>query len=127
MMHKEKMIHLSFAVLTSSEDKIICMLQSSTLPLPYQCFQIHVETFFPYRSYGKKHSPLLQAHTRTVLHRIRSCSFLQIAGEELAPDKVDELGLCAEHRNQGCCKAQGTRADVDQPGHPALITAEQHL
>lgn len=83
---------------------------------------------FPHRSYyGKNHSPLLQAHTRTVVHRSRSCSFLQIAGEELAPDKVDELGLCAEHRNQGCCKAQGTRADVDQPGHPALVTAEPHL
>lgn len=128
MMHKEKMIRLSFAVLTSSEDKIICMWQLSTLPLPYQCFQTHVETFFHTDLIMEKnHSPLLQAHTRTVVHRSRSCSFLQIAGQELAPDKVDELGLCAEHRNQGCCKAQGTRADVDQPGQPALVTAEPHL
>lgn len=57
----------------------------------------------------------------------RSCSFFQIAGEELAPDKVDELGLCAEHGNEGRCETQGARADVEQPGHPALVTAEPHL
>lgn len=53
MVYKEKIIHLSFAVLTSSEDKVISTWQLSTLPLHYQRFQTHVETFFPYRSYGK--------------------------------------------------------------------------
>lgn len=53
MGHKEKIIHLSFAVLTSSKDKRIFTWQLPTLPLHYQHFQTHMETFFPYRSYGK--------------------------------------------------------------------------
>lgn len=56
-----------------------------------------------------------------------SCSFLHIPGEELASDKVDQLGLCAEHSNDGCGKAQSTHADVNQPCHPTLIAAEEHL
>lgn len=53
MVHKVKIIHLSFVVLTSSENKIIFIWQLSTLPLQYQRFQTHMETFFPYRSYEK--------------------------------------------------------------------------
>lgn len=53
MEHKEEIIHLSYAVLTSSEDTITFIWQLSTLPLHYQCFQTHKETFFPYRPYGK--------------------------------------------------------------------------
>lgn len=56
-----------------------------------------------------------------------SRSFLHIPGEELASDEVDQLGLCAEHSNDSCCKAQSPHADVRQPRHPPLIAAEHHL
>lgn len=56
-----------------------------------------------------------------------SRSFLHILGEELASDKVDELGLCAEHRKDSGCKAESPHADVNQPRHPTLIAAEEHL
>jgi len=75
----------------------------------------------------KKYSPLLQACTRTIVHTSISCSFLHIPGEELASDKVDQLGLCAEHSNNSCCKAQSPHADVNQPCHPTLIAAEEYL
>lgn len=56
-----------------------------------------------------------------------SRSFLHIPGEELASDEVDQLGLCAEHSNDSCGKAESPHADVRQPRHPPLIAAEHHL
>lgn len=56
-----------------------------------------------------------------------SCSFLHILGEELASDKADQLGLCAQHGNGGSCKAQRPNADVNQPCRPTLIAAEECL
>ena len=82
---------------------------------------------FSIQIFCKKYSPLLQARTRTVLHMSISCSFLHISGEELASDKMDQLGLCAEHSKDGCCKAQSAHADVNQPCHPTLIAAEEYL
>ena len=66
-------------------------------------------------------------HVRDLFCMSVSCSFLHIPGEELASDKVNQLGLCAEHSNDGCCKAHSPSADVNQPCHPTLITAEEYL
>lgn len=115
-----------FTALTSLEE-IIFKQQPSTSLVQYQCFQqTHVETFY-HTDLCNRHSPSLPARKRIVLHISVSCSFLHIPGEELASDKVNQLGLRAEHGNDGCCKAHSPNADVNQPCHPTLITAEEYL
>lgn len=120
MMHEEKITRLSFTVQSS--------LVSNHLYCHYQYFQqTHVEAFIQADPYIEYNSPQLQPRTRIILPTSISCSFLHILGEELASDKVDQLGLCAEHGNGGSCKAQRPNADVNQPCHPTLIAAEECL
>ena len=77
---------------------------------------------------AKKYDPQhLQPHTRIILPSSISRSFLHVLGEELASDKVDQLGLRAEHGDGGSCKAQRPDADVNQPCRPTLVAAEECL
>lgn len=65
MVHKEKIIHPSFAVLISSEDKIIFMWQVN-IATPSSMLPNTRGNLFSTQILWKKHSPLVQAGTRTV-------------------------------------------------------------